>query len=287
MFKDRRAKIPYEWNTSIEQMFSGGDRLDTEQRRRGERNDEVGKAVVPYQLFRALGSSLLAADNLFSWTYMLIQWNTCCRSDSVRTICFQHLKVAGDALTISFPQTKCDQEGTYSLILGPRHVYANTLNPEINVNLALALYFMCHPEIIRPRDDSHIPSVVESESQAIDTVPIEVSNDEQESLDSESNHGPDTHSRLLARFPRTRQHQTIPFEPEAHNCIFPGGDQDNRYYTTLKKHMTDLQNSFALGYECYNPSELGTHSLRKGAGSLLGECGSGSGYIAICLRYTE
>lgn len=112
MFRRRNSEIPADWNKTIEDMFSGGEKQDTAERRQGIRKENVGKAIVPFELYCSLGLSLIRADNLFAWLYMLVQWNTCCRSDSVRTICVQHLKVSGDAITIAFPQTKCDQEGS-------------------------------------------------------------------------------------------------------------------------------------------------------------------------------
>ncbi len=78
----------------------------------------------------------------FAWCFIVLQWNLMSRSESVASICLQHLSWQGDCLVILVPKTKTDQSATS---IHPRHVYANPYDPEICPILSLAVFVFSHP----------------------------------------------------------------------------------------------------------------------------------------------
>jgi hypothetical protein len=73
---------------------------------------------------------------LFAWPFFVLQWNLMARSATVASIMLQHISWQDDAMIITTPKHKGDQEGEKSI---PRHVYANPLDPYICPILALAV----------------------------------------------------------------------------------------------------------------------------------------------------
>lgn len=102
-----------------------------------------GKLPLPFEgyvLLADLLSSMKYDDRatcaVFSWTFLVVQWNLMSRSDSVETIMLSHIDWVGDALTIEEQGQKADQTGEDKY---PKHIYANPLNPSICPILALAV----------------------------------------------------------------------------------------------------------------------------------------------------
>ena len=76
-------------------------------------------------------------SNNFAHIFLLLCWNLMARSISVGKIMYNHISWSGDALQITLPTHKGDQEGNHSY---PRHVYANPSSPELCPILSLAIY---------------------------------------------------------------------------------------------------------------------------------------------------
>jgi hypothetical protein len=73
---------------------------------------------------------------LFAWPFLILQWNLIARTATISSMMMQHIGWEGDALLISTPKHKGDQEGVKCFA---RHVYANPSNPAICPVLALAI----------------------------------------------------------------------------------------------------------------------------------------------------
>jgi hypothetical protein len=86
--------------------------------------------------------STLQTTATFAWCFIVLQWNLMSRSESVASICLQHLSWQGDCLVILVPKTKTDQSASS---IHPRHVYANPYEPEICPILSLAVFVFSHP----------------------------------------------------------------------------------------------------------------------------------------------
>jgi hypothetical protein len=72
----------------------------------------------------------------FGWSFSTLQWNLMARSNSISSLLLGHISWEGDALVITIPKHKGDQDGDHAY---PRHVYANPQNPTICPVLALAV----------------------------------------------------------------------------------------------------------------------------------------------------
>lgn len=78
---------------------------------------------------------------IFAHLYVTLCWNLMSRSISVSSLKYQHITWQNDALIISIPKHKGDQEGAH--VYG-KHVYANPTNPAVCPILALGIYVLCN-----------------------------------------------------------------------------------------------------------------------------------------------
>ena len=136
---------------------------------------------------------------------MTLCWNLCCRSRNCQTVQLNHMEYREDAMCIYFAHSKNDQHGERHRVA--RHIYPNSVRPEICPLLALGVYWLVSPILINQ-------------------------------------------SRL-----------------------FPGSLQDGRFRKVLKRICQVPDVAVWLQRQGIISSELGTHSIRKGAGTY---CSSGS-----------
>lgn len=105
-----------------------------------------GKAYLTFNAYIQLTTALFQSANfktmLFTWPFIVIQWNLIGRSASVAAIMYDHVRWDGDSLIVELPKHKGDQEGDRQ---HPRHLYANPLNPVICPVLALAMITFTQP----------------------------------------------------------------------------------------------------------------------------------------------
>ncbi|KAG6945645.1 hypothetical protein JG687_00017158 [Phytophthora cactorum] len=64
-----------------------------------------------------------------------------CRSESVQTLCTQHLSAHDDSIRCTMHKSKTNQEG--SAPKDPRHMYANPMSPASSWVTALAPFSAC------------------------------------------------------------------------------------------------------------------------------------------------
>jgi len=102
---------------------------------------------MQFGLYAELAMRFLHKGDLFSWLYLLLQWNLMSRCESVRTVAYKHLTLVDDSIAIDIPLSKTDQDAATSNIRGPKHVYANPDQPTVSPMLALGLYWLCFAEI--------------------------------------------------------------------------------------------------------------------------------------------
>ena len=94
-----------------------------------------------YQFLSLQFMSQGSTDFIFSHLYLTISWNLMCRAGNTGSICFEHVEWSEDALKIYFCHMKNDQTGDRPR--DPRHIYANTLIPQICPVLALGISLLC------------------------------------------------------------------------------------------------------------------------------------------------
>ena len=127
-------------NLEIENVLKGYQRRVAELKAAGRMPVFEGKYYLAYDGYCSLAHALLHNQSpnrmLFGWPFLLLQWNLIARSATVGGMMMEHVSWEGDALLISTPKSKTDQEGAK---IFPRHVYANPVNPTICPVLALGV----------------------------------------------------------------------------------------------------------------------------------------------------
>ena len=98
-----------------------------------------GKLHLTFAGYHLLAVALLQLSSgqmLFAWPYLVLQWNLIARATTVASLMMEHVGWEADALMISMPKHKGDQEGVKGYA---RHLYANVSDPVICPVLALAV----------------------------------------------------------------------------------------------------------------------------------------------------
>ena len=140
LYKEKKIIFPPEVHQGIETLLQGYKRKVSELKLAGKMPVFEGKHHLTYEGYRKLAESLLSAQpfvrTLFGWPYLVLQWNLLARTATVSAMMMEHVSWEGDALLVSTPKHKGDQEGVKCFA---RHVYANPLSPVICPVLALAV----------------------------------------------------------------------------------------------------------------------------------------------------
>ena len=98
-----------------------------------------GKLHLTFDGYHSLAVALLQMtpqQMLFAWPFLVLQWNLIARATSVASMMMEHVGWEADALLVSLPKHKGDQEGVKCYA---RHLYANVTDPAICPVLALAV----------------------------------------------------------------------------------------------------------------------------------------------------
>ena len=146
----------------IELLLKGYQRRVADLKAAGKMAVFEGKYHLPYDGYCLLAKSLFRctpfSQMLFGWPFLVLQWNLIARSATVAGIRMEHVGWEGDALLISTPKHKADQEGAHCF---SRHLYANPSNPVLCPVLALAIVVFTHAikhDSSQPADSAAPPS---------------------------------------------------------------------------------------------------------------------------------
>lgn len=104
-----------------------------------------GKRPITFAGYVRLAQKSLAQQSgrvgsLYPHLFTLLCWNLFSRSNNVASLKFHHIEWKEDALVITLPRHKGDQEGAHVF---PIHLYANPLRPAVCPVLALAIHVFC------------------------------------------------------------------------------------------------------------------------------------------------
>ena len=131
----------------IEIAFAAYRRLRAINTQHGEGNVQVGKTPMEFGMYEQLAKSLLStgttASHRFAHLFLTLCWNLMSRAGSCENIHISHMSWKQDSMQIYFAHTKNDQAGMQSR--HPRHIYANPVNPSICPILSLGIYWICNP----------------------------------------------------------------------------------------------------------------------------------------------
>ena len=119
----------------------------SKQRQNGARA-HVGGNPLPFEAYKALCSEILHTCTstrctrfVFGHTYLIMNWNLCCRSDIMQSINLNDLVVRRDACEVSVPNTTKTQPGAAHATKHVCNIFANPVTPEICPILSLGIYF--------------------------------------------------------------------------------------------------------------------------------------------------
>jgi len=152
----REAKITMDPATRIEvtSLMRGYKRTIADEKLAGRMKVFEGKRPLTFRGYALLAKYALKSqqtDSVFAHLYVVLCWNLFSRSNSIANIMYNHIEWKEDALMITVPKHKGDQEGAKAF---PKHCYADPMTPEICPVLALALHIFCtsfRPNVTDPK----------------------------------------------------------------------------------------------------------------------------------------
>jgi integrase len=152
----REAKIEMDQATRIEvtSLMRGYKRTIADEKLAGRMKVFEGKRPITFRGYAMLAKYALKSqekDSVFAHLYIVLCWNLFSRSNSIANIMYNHIEWKEDALMITTPKHKGDQEGSKAF---PKHCYADPFTPEICPVLALALHIFCtsfRPDVTDPK----------------------------------------------------------------------------------------------------------------------------------------
>ena len=143
-YKEHKLIIDPLIDQGLETLLRGYRRRVANLKLEGKMSVFEGRYHLTYDGYGLLATALYKTQPfstmLFGWPFLVLQWNLLARSATVGGIMMEHVGWEGDALLISTPKHKADQEGAKCF---SRHVYANPANPTICPVLALAVLVFC------------------------------------------------------------------------------------------------------------------------------------------------
>jgi hypothetical protein len=142
LYRSRNVVQSDEQKLSVKNFMAGHRRMVSSAKQGGELPMFEGKRPLSFKGYELLAQQSLQMQNsrvgsLYPHLFIVLSWNLMSRSHSVASLMFNHFQWKGDAMLITVPQHKSDQEGTR---IFPVHVYANPSKPEICPILALAIH---------------------------------------------------------------------------------------------------------------------------------------------------
>jgi hypothetical protein len=139
-YKEHKLIFEAGVNQELETLLNGYKRRVSDLKLQGKMAVFEGKYHLTFEGYRTLANHLFTShpfnQMLFAWPYLILQWNLIARTATVSSMMMEHIGWEADALLITTPKHKGDQEGVKCFA---RHLYANPAHPAICPVLALAI----------------------------------------------------------------------------------------------------------------------------------------------------
>ena len=149
LFKMSTHSLPPDFNSAMGQFLQGMKRtIVTHKIEQGESMDE-GKDAMSVDCLKLLCKKFAEGENAeyhFGWVFLLLEWNLMARSDNIVQLHMNDLMWKDDAMIMYMKKTKTDQLGDNRKV--PHHVFFNSVDPYLNVGLALGMYLLTNPKIL-------------------------------------------------------------------------------------------------------------------------------------------
>ena len=139
LYTEAHAVIHADTNLRLESLLVGYTRRVADMKLAGLMPMLEGKLHLTFEGYRSLARAFFNAQPgqmLFAWPYLVLQWNIIARAASVASLMMEHVSWEADALLLTLPKHKGDQDGSNVFA---RHLYANPADPVICPVLALAV----------------------------------------------------------------------------------------------------------------------------------------------------
>jgi hypothetical protein len=139
-YKEHKLIIQPDVDQELETLLTGYKRRVSDFKLDGKMPVFEGKYHLTFDGYRVLAARLMQSEPfnqmLFGWPYLILQWNLIARTATISSMMMEHIGWEADALLITTPKHKGDQEGVKCFA---RHLYANPSTPAICPVLALAI----------------------------------------------------------------------------------------------------------------------------------------------------
>mmetsp|Transcript_13416 Transcript_13416/g.25176 ORF Transcript_13416/g.25176 Transcript_13416/m.25176 type:complete len:440 (-) Transcript_13416:928-2247(-) len=149
LFTMSKINPPPEFVTRMGTLLKGFKRTIVEQRVAAGETLEEGKEAMSFACLKLLCKKFMEEDRdeyHFAHLFLLLEWNLIARSDNVVSLHMNDFEFLGDALLVYMKKTKTDQEGNHGRV--PYHCYFNSVDPHLNLGLALGLYLLTNPGVL-------------------------------------------------------------------------------------------------------------------------------------------
>lgn len=149
LFTMSNLSPPPEFRDRMTTLLKGLKRMIVEQRVSAGETPEEGKDAMSFACLKLLCQKFFQGDKdeyHFAHLFLLLEWNLIARSNSVANLHINDFEFEGDSLLVYLKKTKTDQEGNDSRT--PYHCYFNTVDPFLNLGLAIGLYLLSNPGIL-------------------------------------------------------------------------------------------------------------------------------------------
>jgi hypothetical protein len=139
-YKENKLIIQPDVDQELETLLNGYKRRVSDFKLDGKMAVFEGKYHLTFDGYCMLATRLMKSEPfnqmLFGWPFLILQWNLIARTATISSMMMEHIGWEADALLITTPKHKGDQEGVKCFA---RHIYANPSTPAICPVLALAI----------------------------------------------------------------------------------------------------------------------------------------------------
>lgn len=159
LFTMSNISPPPEFRERMTTLLKGLKRTIVEERVSAGETLEEGKDVMSFACLKLLCKKFLEGENdeyHFAHLFLLLEWNLIARSDNVANLHVNDFEFKDDSLLVYLKKTKTDQEGNDGKT--PYHCYFNTVDPSLNLGLALGIYLLSNPGILSHPTNKLFPS---------------------------------------------------------------------------------------------------------------------------------
>ncbi|KAL7524807.1 hypothetical protein ACHAXR_003117, partial [Thalassiosira sp. AJA248-18] len=109
-----------------------------------------GKKALSFKAYSMLAKKLFesgAKEDIFAHLFLVLDWCLMKRAENCTNARINHISFSDDCLVFEFAKSKGHQKGEEHV--GPWHVYSNPQMPWLCPILALAMYLLCYPDVLK------------------------------------------------------------------------------------------------------------------------------------------